>query len=309
MIKFSAIYQVVRFPVVWVILVFFVGLLIGLGMGPFLPVATSKSLLSPTAEIYASSYLDREFITNSTEFTSLESMMDQFDLEQLELIEVEPQLGHELDGRKTIALIGDSMIDTMGTSAPYLQSVLGLYYPNMEFEIFNYGIGGENIMSIMKRLDQPFSYKDRSYPPIVELDADLIIVGSAAYNPTESIEEYSETLRSVLDQVVALGTPVVFLATIAPLKDQFGVGPGGVNWPTEIATEHATRIQLFMEQAIENANSRGLPVIDVYHQTLHDDGEGVAELVNSHDGIHPSIKGHEVLATEIARYIAESGLF
>jgi lysophospholipase L1-like esterase len=89
---------------------------------------------------------------------------------------------------------------------------------------------------------------------------------------------------------------VIFLATIAPLKTGFGKGPGGVNWDIDTAWLHALKIQSHIEAGLAVAAEINLPVIDCYHLTLQDNGEGISKYVNSHDGIHPSEAGHQYIA-------------
>lgn len=47
----------------------------------------------------------------------------------------------------TIAIIGDSMADTMGESMEYLQESLKARYPQTNFNLYNYGIGDRIFVS------------------------------------------------------------------------------------------------------------------------------------------------------------------
>ena len=41
----------------------------------------------------------------------------------------------------SIAIFGDSMVDTMGEKLEYLQETLGKKYPQTKFDLYNYGVG------------------------------------------------------------------------------------------------------------------------------------------------------------------------
>src|SRR3989344_7760281 len=86
----------------------------------------------------------------------------------------------------TIAIFGDSMADTMGENLEYLQKSLKSKYSRTSFNLYNYGIGGQNVADGLARFGSAFSYQSRSYPPITQIKADVIIVGSFAYNPFAS---------------------------------------------------------------------------------------------------------------------------
>ena len=52
----------------------------------------------------------------------------------------------------TIALLGDSMIDTLGPDVPALKSKLSSLYPGVAFQLLNYGVGATNIDYGLERL-------------------------------------------------------------------------------------------------------------------------------------------------------------
>jgi lysophospholipase L1-like esterase len=205
------------------------------------------------------------------------------------------------------------MTDTMGTNAPYLEVALKQYYPNIDFQIYNYGIGAQNILEGLKRFDSSYEYKDRAYPPLTELNPDVVVVESFSYNPigesSDKKNEYQETLRNLIEKAKATGSKVVFMATIGPYKPAFGDGPGGVNWPDAQSWLQASLIENYLQTGLGVAKSSEVLVSDVYHQSLDSEGNGRRELVSTHDGIHPSVIGHQFLAAYLAHTLAESSLF
>ena len=75
----------------------------------------------------------------------------------------------------TIALFGDSMIDTMGENLDYLDKALKAKYPQTNFQLYNYGIGSQNVEEGLARFENNFSYQSRNYPPIGQIKPDVII--------------------------------------------------------------------------------------------------------------------------------------
>lgn len=206
----------------------------------------------------------------------------------------------------TIAIIGDSMVDTMGTGMPYLETVLNAIYPATDFFLLNYGIGSTNIDSGITRLSTPLNYQNRNYPSLLEADVDAVIIESFAYNPLPlseaNLAHHQAQLENMIRQVQA-ATPaqVLLLATIAPHHELFGSGPGGVNWEGQAIKEHTQAIHAYLENTLNTANALGLPVIDAFHPSQDNQGNGQLSLISSHDHIHPSAAGQNFIAQHIAQ--------
>ena len=60
----------------------------------------------------------------------------------------------------TIAVLGDSMVDTLGPGVPHLKSALKSVFPRTSFTIYNYGVGGTNIDYGLARLTSDYLYLD-----------------------------------------------------------------------------------------------------------------------------------------------------
>lgn len=200
----------------------------------------------------------------------------------------------------SIAIYGDSMIDTMGERCEYLEHSLKRLYPNVNFTLYNYGKGSENVEMGLNRWNNRLDYQDRHFPSITELKPDIIILGSFAYNPFSpynrdrhwvGLTKLIETARSI--------TPSVYqLAEIVPLRKNFGKGPNGVNWEESTAYEHSGHIVEQLENAVSLSRNLNVPLIDVFHSSI-----GVGGLNNAGDGIHASVAGHEFTADIIAKTI------
>jgi lysophospholipase L1-like esterase len=308
----------------FIISLFLFGIIVGLGISPWIDSRPYDKILTPVSDSYAFAS-GNSFSYTMNKKQSKQTMKKYFlafEQEQKPPVIKKPKvLGEKTEntvsrssktGRKTIAILGDSMVDTMGTGLPYLDKALKAQFPKMEFNLLNYGIGSENIVSANSRIDGNYIYKDRSYPKLAEAGADIIIVESFAYNPLEDsdadLAKHREMLTSIIGKLRKDNTSIVFLATICPLKSNFGKGPGGVNWSSDIAWNHATKIQKFLENGISVAKDLGLPVIDAYHPTLLSSGEGIGKYVSTHDGIHPSVAGHQLVSSMIVNKLIGLGL-
>lgn len=204
-----------------------------------------------------------------------------------------------------IALFGDSMIDTMGEKLETLQKTLKENYPITNFTLYNYGIGGQNVSQGLARFDSPFTNRERQYPPISTIGADIIIVGSFAYNPfpTHDKNKHFEELSSLVRRAKNVAPQVYILAEIAPLKSGFGAGKNGINWPENLAYEHALRIIEQLDNAVAISKSENVYLINAYYESRIDGTFGDPLLVNQDDGIHPSYSGHVFMSKIIASAI------
>lgn len=198
-----------------------------------------------------------------------------------------------------IALYGDSMIDTMG-DMKYLSDALATKYPKTKFNLYNYGIGAQNVKLGFERLNLNFSNQNRTYDPIVKINADVIIVGTFAYNPFDphNIETYKNYLSPLLNQLKATGSQVYLLMEVAPLGENFGKGPHGANWPPDLTIKQSQHIEEQLLAAKSVAQSLNIPIIDVYSRT-----KGRPMYTSADDGIHPSYDGHVFTANLIVQTI------
>lgn len=197
------------------------------------------------------------------------------------------------------------MVDTMGENLEYLQATLLTLYPQTTFNLYNYGIGGQNVAQGLERFNKPFTQKTRSYPPITEISADIIIVASFAYNPfsPHNRDQHWQNLTQLVTNIRETGADTYILAEIAPLKTSFGNGPGGINLPSDSAAAHAQNITEQLENTVSLSKSIGVPLIDAYTVSTTDGRFADKVYVSAHDGIHPSVEGHLLMAGLIAQTI------
>ena len=136
----------------------------------------------------------------------------------------------------------------------------------------------------------------------------MIIIGSFAYNPFSPHNKDKHWLN--LTQIVKeaqkkKGVDVYLLAETAPLRRTFGKGPGGANWDEDTSFRHSGYIIEQLEATISLGKALNVPVIDAYHESISNQStkEGKRDLVDTHDGIHPGVIGHEFIAEKIAEFL------
>lgn len=204
-----------------------------------------------------------------------------------------------------IAAFGDSMVDTMGENLDYLDKSMMARYSKTRFKFYNYGIGSQNVVEANKRFYEPFKFNTRSYPPINQINADVIIISSFAYNPLSpyDLKEYLNNLKELIKKAKDTGAEVYLLAEIAPLKTGFGKGAGGVNWDDQKTKSHVGLILSNLDNAVNLASQTKTPLINAYQKSQIDGKYGNKIYVGTYDGIHPSIEGEVFMAEVIAQTI------
>jgi|GEM_PF-1149751 len=210
-----------------------------------------------------------------------------------------PESAQPAQDEYVIAVYGDSMVDTMGEVLEYMDHDLKEKYPNTRFNLYNYGMGSNNTDDGLLRWEKPFHHMDRNYPPITEIEPDIIIMGSFAYNvfTPHNRDKHWLGLTELVQRSQRLTPNVYILAEIAPMRRGFGFGPNGVNWEPATAYAHTGNIIEQLKNAIGLSETLQVPLIDAYTPSLEEDREeGKRQYVNPSDGIHPSVAGHQFMA-------------
>jgi len=156
------------------------------------------------------------------------------------------------------------------------------------------------------RFHSPFSYKTRSFSALSSHHPDIIIIGSFAYNPFSPHfrDKHWRVLSQLVKEAQNTGADVYMLAEIAPLRNDFGKGPNGVNWPEELAQKHSAHIVEQLENVIFLAiDHLKVPLINAYSISKIDGKFGNKRFVDPNDNIHPSVAGHKLMAELIASTI------
>ena len=212
-----------------------------------------------------------------------------------------------------IVFIGDSMTEYLG-NFDELQADLQSYYPGKTFLLLNYGYGSTNLLTVPDRLEKETSHSGRMFQPINDIDFNLVLIESFGHNPLSqySLDEGLAKQNQLLDQIIGSITrkhphsSIVFVATIAPNKENYGLGT--VDLTPEKRIEWANERISYIQNHINYANSRNIPLINIYQKSLDQTGDGKLEYISNTDHIHPSPDGVYFISQEIADFIFSNHL-
>jgi hypothetical protein len=213
-----------------------------------------------------------------------------------------------------IAILGDSMVDTLGDSFPELTSKLKAQYPNVSFTILNHGVASKNINDGLTRLIKPYDDYGVQKQSVVSQKPDIIIVESFGYNPYGFEEGALDThwlaMAYIIDTIKQElpDTKILMFATIAPNAQIFG---DGVPTMTLDALQKLTKtntIKSYLDNAVKFAKSQNLPIADAYHKSMDNTGNGKSIYINATDHIHYSQNGKEFVSSIIADSITNDRL-
>ncbi len=214
-----------------------------------------------------------------------------------------------------IFLIGDSMTHAFGPRGGIFTELLRKDYPDTNFEVYNYGQAGFNLLQLPKMLDEEEIQTDDGHRlrPVLsgEPTPDLIIIESFGYNPLsdlgeeEGLKKQDEVLLYVMKKITDRypDTVIMFSATIAPDKKTYSMSATG-------ADEEGRRAQaeeriMYIKNHMDFAREYNIPVIDTYTPSLDSEGDGDTKYINPDDDIHPSEEGLAHMARIMVRRIQE----
>lgn len=193
----------------------------------------------------------------------------------------------------TIALLGDSMIQTMYQAEP-LKNLLLASLSTYNFRILNFGVGATNIDSGLERL-----------PEILSQNPNVIVIESFAYNAGSLTLDHQWTvLGQIVAQIKAKGIQPVILVTICPNASTYAQGIEGINWDEVQRKQAAQTTKNFLENAIKFAKASNLPLADAYTSSCDSNGEGLSQYIDPASHLHPSALGHELVSEKISEAVS-----
>lgn len=212
-----------------------------------------------------------------------------------------------------IIVLGDSMVDTMGQDLPYLRAELEENFPHIEFTLLNYGVSSTDMDYGLTRMTNDYTYQDKNYKSVISENPNILVVGSFAYNPFNlSLKEGLDHQWEIFNQISSLAKEnnirIIFLATIAPNKQKFGLGQTQISWDNQSRLNHAQKIESYLKNTLKYVSASKLPLVNAYEQSLNFQ-DGNLKYISSQDYIHPSKLGHELLARLIVEEIMSLNWF
>lgn len=196
----------------------------------------------------------------------------------------------------SIALLGDSMIETLYSDI--LNKSLLTYYPNSTFNISNFGSPSQTIEYGKKRLESE----------IIPLKPDIIVIESFAYNNFGNTEDSMNRHWLELGAITTIiktklpNTKIILATTICPNPITFGNG-SEFRFSSMEKQEKAKTISLYLKNTINFATSQNFLLADTYSISCDRSGQGLPELINTQDNIHPSELGKQLFADTLSQTI------
>ncbi len=214
----------------------------------------------------------------------------------------------------TIALLGDSMIDTLGPDIPDLGENLSSRFAGVQFKLLNYGVGGTNIEYGIERITNGYEYLGKQIPSLASQHPDIVVVESFGYNPfpdaNGGMDRHWLALAKAVDTLKTSlpGVRLVIAATIAPNAAVFGDGAAGIAFSRDDKWQRVDVIKKYLESTVAFAKSQHLPLADAFHPSLGSDGNGNLRYINAGDHIHTSPSGRAFFAQIVADAITANHL-
>lgn len=206
----------------------------------------------------------------------------------------------------TIAILGDSMVDTLGRDLPHLSSFLKSRLPGIKFTLINHGVGAANIESGLSRLTNGYTYLGENRPAVLSQNPDIVVIESFAYNHWDNtqsdLDRQWTTLARMTDTIKSNNpeTKIVLAVTVAPYCPTYT--DGSANLPPERKYSECATVKAYLQNAVSFAGSSGYAVADAYHVSILN-GEGNPKYINQTDHIHPSESGKMLFSRKVAEAI------
>lgn len=215
-----------------------------------------------------------------------------------------------------IAMVGDSMTNVLGIHGGALSEKLNMLYQSesghQRILIDNYAMGSTNILELNDQMNRKVTLGNVVLDPLLSRSFDMILVESFGYNPlsqfgvTNGLEKQKETLDQAMKLLTKRypNTAIVFVATIAPNKETYGLEENVGALSDRIA--QAQERMAYIRDHMDFAKAHGIPLIDIFDASLTSDGDGNILYVSPTDHIHPSFAGIDFIDTQIANFIYQS---
>lgn len=211
-----------------------------------------------------------------------------------------------------VAVLGDSMVDTLGPGIPCLEEKLETYFFAHDFDVYNCGVGSSDLEYALERLTNSYEYEDMQFPPVLSLEPDILIIESFAYNNfgygQEGLDRQWLLISQIIEKVheVSPSTEVILATTIGPNSKIYGDGISGVHWNQAQKLVKAETVRNYLENMVDFAQSQGYPLADTYHDSTNIAGEGRRIYINPDDNLHPSDDGKELFCEKVFKEIKKT---
>lgn len=213
----------------------------------------------------------------------------------------------------TLAVLGDSMIDTLGQNIPQLQKALNRYYPNKKIKILNYGASATTIEYALFRLTNNYQYLGKTVSSLISQSPDVIVVESFAYNNFGNTQAGFDKQSGFITKIINTihdklpKSNILLTSTFAPNSLNFANGAPDIQLTPLERVERTTTIKNYLQNFANYAKDHHIPYADAYHPSLIKN-EGNRNFINYKDNIHPSSYGGEFFCDTLAKALFDNHL-
>lgn len=206
----------------------------------------------------------------------------------------------------TIAVLGDSMVDTLGPGVPHLSQELKKAYPTISFTVLNYGVGASNIEYGITRLTNGYTYLEETKPALLSTNPDIVVVESFAYNHWDNSQSDLDRHWLAINKIIETiknhnsNTKIILSSSIAPHCATYT--DGSANLPPERKFKECETVKAYLQNMVNFATSQSYPLADAYHASLSG-SDGQEKYINAGDHIHPSDAGKLLFAQKVAEQV------
>ncbi len=187
-------------------------------------------------------------------------------------------------GEQRVVLMGDSITDNMHNTNNF-----GPFFPGKPY--LNRGIGGQTTVQMLIRF----------YPDVIALQPKAVVIFGGTNDIAGnlgpvSMESIQNNIAAMADMATGAGIKVI-LAAVMPVCDLPGKAPMTGGRPPESILTLNRWIKSYAE-------THGHVYLDYFTATVDDKGFLRAELTA--DGLHPTIKGYEIMNPLAEKAIAQA---
>ncbi len=187
-------------------------------------------------------------------------------------------------GEQRVVFMGDSITDNMHNTQRF-----GPFFPGKPY--LNRGIGGQTTVQMLIRF----------YPDVIAMQPKVVVIFGGTNDIAGnlgpvSLESMEQNLAAMGDMARGNGIKVV-MASVMPVCDLPGKPPMTVGRPPETILKLNSWIK-------DYAASHGAVYLDYYSVTVDDKGFLKAEMTE--DGLHPTMKGYDVMNPLAEKAIAQA---
>lgn len=187
-------------------------------------------------------------------------------------------------GEQRVVFMGDSITDNMHNTQRF-----GPFFPGKPY--LNRGIGGQTTVQMLIRF----------YPDVIAMQPKVVVIFGGTNDIAGnlgpvSLESVQQNLAAMADMARGNGINVV-MASVMPVCDLPGKPPMTIGRPPETILKLNNWIK-------DYAASHGAVYLDYYSVTVDDKGFLKAEMTE--DGLHPTMKGYDVMNPLAEKAIAQA---